>query len=1152
MFDTFANFLSGLGVIGRDKLTGSQYVAPVWSREQLETAFRTDWIARKAIAIPAHDATREWRLWQAEQDQIEKLEATEKRLQVQLKLQQALTKARLYGGCCLLIGVDGNPEKELDPETIKADGLKFLHVLAPHQLTIDDLIKDIEDPYYGQPEFYILRDETEKFGDAKIHPSRMVRLIGLDSPDPMSNFGWGDPMMQMIHDAVNAAGTVSGSIATMITEAKLDVIKIPGLTEIFSTDSGTNRILKRFSEANVAKSVVNGILMDAEEEWQRIGVDFTGMPEILQMYLQIAAGAADIPVTRFLGRSPAGLNATGDSDLVNYYDRIASDQELRLTPALEKLDKAIQRSALGKFDENIFYDWKPLWQMDEAQKSEIAKRKADSAMVDVNSGLIPFEALAKGRGNQLIEDGTYPGLESALEEAIANQEMLAEQGLGPDGLPLDQGMGVQPPDEEGGGQPPRGGGNGSRMPSWMSADSAGVAGKGDIPFGMRLKILLLKQLREQLGVQLGNAAFRDWDESQHPRDPGGPGGGRFVVGGGGSGGSSKSKSAGRVRGRREDVTQTPEFKKWFGDSKVVDDNGDPKVVYHGTTVNFQSFSKEKASPEGNWGAGFYFTDNPTDVSVNYAGMGPDMKSRVERTKERLESEENLSEDEAKKRALEKHVEHEGVTIPVYLRIETPFEIGNDEGEANTYLDMDTHFDEEKDEYGEPTGKLVDFVAALKDVAGEYHEGEVDDVVGKIMEEGIDGGISAVKLDKIIRDDEMFGYYSDDNGDLVSTEIFRQALERVGFDGVIDRTVSARFMGMKELKKDTAHYIVFDPTSIKSAIGNVGTFDPKKENILQTGTPVEPKLEPDEIMTPAELKRFNELEETYKNHTPEEAAEYKALSEKFEKRFQRQNEIFIEKNEAEYQAGRTKVLREQADAVAKDLDFDASRIDFVAGTREFDVNGVKHTAAGDANIALGDEGRIRIYSEHVTTGASKGVVAHEIEHFKFQHALDAYKKEEQAMIADPGPAPDPVHPHYWGQRGGGYAVVKPSGGLRAPYDTKYPIYTAMSAARFEPDLKKFANGDGVSAYSAEYWKAWKNGKISTDLAFHETLAEMARIKYETGKFPEHFGYSALISERIKAAPGTPEYIEKHPDKAEGTKLWRDLYRTVERVYKERKK
>src|SRR4029077_10331200 len=123
----------------------------------------------------------------------------------------------------------------------------------------------------------------------------------------------------------------------------------------------------------VAKSVINAIVMDSEEEWQRIEVTYHGMPEVLQMYLQIAAGAADIPVTRFLGQSPAGLNSTGESDLQNYYDRVASDQELRLRPALAKLDVALVRSALGMNDETIYYEWGSLWQLDENAKADIAK-----------------------------------------------------------------------------------------------------------------------------------------------------------------------------------------------------------------------------------------------------------------------------------------------------------------------------------------------------------------------------------------------------------------------------------------------------------------------------------------------------------------------------------------------------------------------------------------------------------------------------------------------------------------------------------------------------------------------------------------------------------------------------------------------------------
>jgi hypothetical protein len=61
-----------------------------------------------------------------------------------------------------------------------------------------------------------------------------------------------------------------------------------------------------------------------------------------------------------------------------------------------------------------------------------------------------------------------------------------------------------------------------------------------------------------------------------------------------------------VYGNKEDFrfsrkqTDTPEFKRWFGDSKVVDDDGSPLVVYHGTWLEFYEF-------EGGRMGGMYFT-----------------------------------------------------------------------------------------------------------------------------------------------------------------------------------------------------------------------------------------------------------------------------------------------------------------------------------------------------------------------------------------------------------------------------------------------------------------------------------------------------------------------------------------------------------------
>lgn len=238
------------------------------------------------------------------------------------------------------------------------------------------------------------------------------------------------------------------------------------------------------------------------------------------------------------------------------------------------------------------------------------------------------------------------------------------------------------------------------------------------------------------------------------------------------------------------------------------------------------------------------------------------------------------------------------------------------------------------------------------------------------------------------------------------------------------------------------------------------------------------------------------------------------------------------------------IKSEAAKVARDMGFDDSRIDVVAGTRTFELNGQVMTAAGDADIVHGEEGRIRLYHDHLTKASAAGVIAHEIQHAKFQGALDAYRRESDALMKDPGPPPNPEGHYFWEKRGGSDAIMKPDGGLREPYDKKYPVYTAMQTAFYMPALDEFAKGDGVSKYSAEWWAGVKAGKVSFTLAVHETLAEMSRIKYETGKYPEHFGFSRVMHERGATAEN---YFPPAKGKAEGTKLWRNLHRTVNEIY-----
>jgi phage-related protein (TIGR01555 family) len=261
----------------------------------------------------------------------------------------------------------------------------------------------------------------------------VVRLIGLDYPDlERAQDAWGDSALQPVIDAVKNAGLVGGSIAALTAKANVDIIKVPGLTQALSTDAGTQKMVERWSNANVAKSVVNALLIDEREEWNQLQVSFSGLPQVLQMYLTIASGAADIPATRLLGRSPEGQNSTGDSDIRNYYDRLSSDQAMRMTPILSRLDDVLLMHTFGERDPKISYTWAPLWQESKDEKATTALKKSQAHKIDVDAGLIAPDALRVGRQNQLVEDGVYPGFESALQDAEkVAEEDVPEEALAP-------------------------------------------------------------------------------------------------------------------------------------------------------------------------------------------------------------------------------------------------------------------------------------------------------------------------------------------------------------------------------------------------------------------------------------------------------------------------------------------------------------------------------------------------------------------------------------------------------------------------------------------------------------------------------------------------------------------------------------------------
>ena len=316
-----------------------------------------------------------------------------------------------------------------------------------------------------------------------------------------------------------------------------------------------------------------------------------------------------------------------------------------------------------------------------------------------------------------------------------------------------------------------------------------------------------------------------------------------------------------------EVTENEKFKKWFANSKVVDEDGDPLTVYHGTTHVFDTFTEERGNLENDMGKAFYFTSGQEDVSKNYAGEGPDLTNRLEREAERIEADKDIEHDEALGIARAELTAHGGAVIPAYLSLQNPLilekgggtifelekdteyydDLAKDEIDRDDYEDDDEYQDalrEKSDEIYfddyDPSetglgGKLRD---AILNIAPNYTVegfGEVDGQ-GIIADLEIYPGMymTAFDLYEAIKSNEKTNLIADDEGNLANGQFMREVFEEIGFDGVVYEDPTQHFktmdIGFDEEGRPVKHFVAFEPTQIKSTF-NKGEFSPQDPRIL---------------------------------------------------------------------------------------------------------------------------------------------------------------------------------------------------------------------------------------------------------------------------------------------------------------------------------
>lgn len=423
--DGLRNAVSGMGT-SRDKATSSAYYLNQLTDQQLINSYRGSWICKKMVTIPAEDSTRKWREWSG--DDVETIREEEKRHSLRQKVKQAKINARLFGGAALLIGADDMDMAEpINLERIGKGDLNYVTLLDRFELTPGDLERDPRaGTNYRKPQYYeISGNSTETF---RVHPTRLALFYGPEVPrgsyQSGQQFSWGDSVLQSAYEAALHADSTVANLASLVFEAKVDIVKIPGLTKLAKDPRFEEAVISRLEIFDIGKSNHHLGVIDSEEDMVSRTYNFAGLPDVLDRFFQVVSGASDIPMTRFFGTSAKGLNATGDGDMNNYHEMVSSIQENEMTPALSVLDEVLIRSAYGTRPEELKSEWRPLKEMSEAEEADILSKTAAAVKTLAESGLINEEALSEA-ATRALDKGALAGIQGDIE-ALPEVEEIEE------------------------------------------------------------------------------------------------------------------------------------------------------------------------------------------------------------------------------------------------------------------------------------------------------------------------------------------------------------------------------------------------------------------------------------------------------------------------------------------------------------------------------------------------------------------------------------------------------------------------------------------------------------------------------------------------------------------------------------------------------
>ena len=440
--DAFSNPLFHLGFGSQSPLEATEYPLTRMTDNYalLNSLYRGNWVVQNVIGLMVDDMLREWYTVKGvPPDALTALDNLERRVGLRECLNEGLRWGRLYGGAAGLILIKGQDDlsQPLDMGMVYPGSFQGLYILDRWQGVTPNMGLTIE---RGKevPTSYSINDGNGHTV-ANVDASRVIRFTGRDLPriERQTEMYWGESELEALYNEVVAHDNVSANMAALTFQANVNTMEVKGMEQLLSMSSPA--VQRRFWQVMQAQATLRSNfgmqLVEQGNKLTNTQYSFAGLRDVYESMCQNLCGASHYPMTKLFGRSPGGLNATGESDSRNYYEYVDSQREAKLRPVLEKLLPIMAMSAWGAVPDDMSIEFPPLWTPTARENAEIGKVKAEAVLAAFQANALPLdttlqELKAIGDETGLFASITDDQIAAGAGKTAADVQMLRDPLLG--------------------------------------------------------------------------------------------------------------------------------------------------------------------------------------------------------------------------------------------------------------------------------------------------------------------------------------------------------------------------------------------------------------------------------------------------------------------------------------------------------------------------------------------------------------------------------------------------------------------------------------------------------------------------------------------------------------------------------------------------